>query len=152
MPFPKGGSVVAVIVEYLCERGSRIWNLASIAVKVGGKRRDNSIAYPVVVSTRQQGGPGRRTHGGCVKGVVTDARLCQAIQRWRMNRPSKRARIGEAGIVRHNNHDIGRVIRKVFGCLPPLVFGVLQGLSGRTCRRWFGKGQHFLCRQLRRSA
>ena len=70
------------------------------------KRWSYTVANPVMVAARQQGGAGRRADRRGMEGVVGDAGFTQSRERWRMNFTAKGVCLSETDVINQHDQDV----------------------------------------------
>src|SRR4029079_16659195 len=102
VPLSKGRRAVVIASEGFGDAGGLPRPGTVVAGKPGRHFRDDARVDGVVIATREQRGPGRRTQRGGGKAVVTQTSIGQPLQRRRVRWSAKRARLTEPDVVEHD--------------------------------------------------
>ena len=110
MPFSERGSAVAVAAQDFGDRGRRSWDCTDVSVEVGGVLRYLTKPDRMMVAAGQHTCSSGRTHSGCMEPVVANTHVQHPLHGRQLNRPTERGAVGAAGIVGHEDHDVGSVV------------------------------------------
>ena len=120
------GGAVAVVPQYLADRGFVLGDEAVVPRVAGRLFGDDAVADRVVVAAGDQRGARRRAQRGRVKVGVAEAVGGDAVERRRRNDAAEGAGDAVAGIVGHDQQNVGCALRWDDACRP---------VGGRPLRR-----------------
>ena len=112
VPLSVRGGAVAVVAQDPRKRRTVAGKSGRIAREPPRELTDGTEADEVVVPPGQQRGPCRGAQRRDVEPVVAQTRLGHARVVRRVDRPTERARVPEAGIVDQDEQDIRRAVRR----------------------------------------
>ena len=116
---PNQEVAVAVVQQNAADGGLVLGDDAVVAGEARGLFRDHAKAGRVVVAPGDQRGARRRAQRGGIKLRVTQPVLRNAIHGRRRDDAAERAGHAEAGIVGHDQQDVGRALRRHDARRPP---------------------------------
>ncbi len=142
VPFAERGALVAVSAEHFRQRRGRARNHAGVAVPINRAFGDRAGSDALMVASGEERCARRRADRRGVECVVTDAGVCDATQRRRVNRAAVRIGQTEADVIHQDDQDVRRILRQVARRTPRRERRVLQAWCGNTRRRVRGERQH----------
>ena len=110
VPLPHGVGGVAVGPEDLGDEAVLPWRAAPVAGKTRGQIRHPSHAAAVMIASRQQARPGGGAQRSGVEVGEADPVVRQAVDDGGFDVGAVTAQLGEADVVEHDQHDVGRVL------------------------------------------
>ena len=147
MPFSERGSAVAVAAQDFGDRGRRSWDCTDVSVEVGGVLRYLTKPDRMMVAAGQHTCSSGRTHSGCMEPVVANTHVQHPLHGRQLNRPTERGAVGAAGIVGHEDHDVGSVVAQWRSGVTPHMLRIIETAAGRACRWNCGEGERWTGRR-----
>lgn len=145
MPLTKSGGAVTVMPQDLRDQRRAARDRAVKTIPVITEFTDLPVGNTGMVATGQQTCPGRRTHGGRVKPVVTDPGLGDPSQVGSMHQSTVGIRQSSPCVINQNHQDIRRICRDFESTLiAPAVLRILHGYPRFTRRRNWRKRENIL--------
>jgi hypothetical protein len=141
VPFAEGGGLVSIFAEHFGERRRCSRDHAGVAVPIHGALGDGSRPDALMVASREQRRPRRRTNRCGVEGVVADPLIGDARQGRRMNRTAIGVGEPKAHIIQEDDENIGRVLWQMALLHASAMDGILQSWFGHARRRRRCEGQ-----------
>ncbi len=118
VPFAECGGAVSVVTQRLCEVFGIVGSHPEVAGEAGRHFHDRTYVHVVMVPSRKQGGPGRRTESGRVEAVETQAIAGQPIERRSLDCTSKGSCGSESDVIDQHDHNIGGTLGGFNGKVP----------------------------------
>lgn len=133
---------ITVVLEYAPDSGLVLWDDAVITGETGGLLGDHAEAHRVMVSPGDERGPRRRAKRGGVDVVIAQTALREAIHRRRRDDTAEGARHAKPGVIRDDEQDIGRTLRRHDARCPPRL-GLQSVVFDHAAEFRIGRGQFF---------
>ena len=135
------GRVVAILLQDLGKRPAALRHQGVVAGKARAQFHDDARRRRMVVAAGQKRRARRRAEGRGVELRITQAVLGQPVERLRGDRTAKRARCGEAHVIRQDDEHVGSVLgRRDFA--REIGRGVTYLPRNPPAKRCFGSWQH----------